>query len=445
MALGRPLSTSDFASPLYGPVLHINHQLSIYPQENPLAGLGEAPSHHYSAWLLSERFGFRAHHYVVHIQKSHITPLMLETRLIWGDEFSETSQKRFRGNGKAINSHMLSYGMNIERHREALLWSFFMLKVDQDGDGYISDSELQSAKLMMGWNGLDTKLNLKVAFPRRLSASKPQIEKNFGASNFPKPLASEYEWTSMDGYAYSFNLQRGSRQWPLFYEEADDENQERFEEPSCILNLKRCITEKRDAESLFKSFAFEQVDCGDCLITHLVGQSGELGLSAFLPEAESNGSYSAYFPKVETAINREEVPPHLPLDKKWKSADFRVESVVKNTGYSEGSKRDFASLLISRYNYAIASAPVAFIMMTVSIRKTKERCWSRLKLIWFSLFVYSSPQNPKGLELALKEIDDQEIAFMCFNDDITSQREATVSKLHEWYEKRFDQKLEFEL
>lgn len=96
MALGQPVSTSDFASPLYGPVLHINHMNSIYPQAHPAAGLGEAPSHHFTAWILSQRFGFRSSHYIVHIQKAHLTPLMLEARLIWGDEWSETSQKRFR-------------------------------------------------------------------------------------------------------------------------------------------------------------------------------------------------------------------------------------------------------------------------------------------------------------------------------------------------------------
>jgi len=46
---------------------------------------------------------------------------------------------------------------------------------------------------------------------------------------------------------------------------------------------------------------------------------------------------------------------------------------------------------------------------------------------------------------ALKKIDEQNTVFMCFNDDITSQRDKTINILHDWYEKKFDQKLSFEL
>lgn len=221
---------------------------------------------------------------------------------------------------------------------------------------------------MMGWDGVDTTEKIKVPFPRRDSARAEEIDSNLLKSNFPKPLASKYEWTSMDGYAYGFNFQRGKRQWPLFYEEEDDPNPERFNDKlACTFKLKVCMKEERNADALFKNFAFQNVGCGDCLISHLVGKSGLKGLSSFLPEVNSNHST---FPKVETSIDREQVPPHLPLDKTWEAADFKMERVVRNTGWSEGNKRDFASLLIARYAYTIASAPAAFVMMVVSLRVT---------------------------------------------------------------------------
>ena len=48
------------------------------------------------------------------------------------------------------NSHFLTFHYIIERHREALLWSFFMLKWRTSGQSEYSDGDLKQIKRALG-------------------------------------------------------------------------------------------------------------------------------------------------------------------------------------------------------------------------------------------------------------------------------------------------------
>lgn len=371
MFLDAPLSPSDFFSPLYGMVLHVNKYFPVTPAEHPRYVQGETPSMQYSAWLLGRRFGMRTRHYVLHVQKVHSTPLLHETRMMWGDDFAQTALRRFRGSGLGANSHLLSYNMIIERHREALLWSYFVSKLDANGDGVYSDEELRAA---FGELGYDTKhtddsfwpwalARKEIPVPKRDTLLRANIKKSLEDAKYPAPLASTYQFSSQDGYLLSgirYDKVK-QNQWPTFFTEPGTPLHD--VSGAAIMSWSVCwpLAKARNPVDLFKHMAFVHSDCGDFLITMLMSIQGRKGLEIFLPKAD------ARFPDVETLVAKEETTPHLPLQPRWDDCEFDLESIARYTGWPGESRRLFSMRLIQRYSYTVAGAPMVFQMLTTPL------------------------------------------------------------------------------
>lgn len=353
--LGRNLTTADFSSPLYGPVFHIDHNTKIQPVQHQANELGEHPSLRYTAWLLGQRFGERVRNYILHITKSHIRPLNQEAQLMFGGELTHTAGERFRGGAQLVNNHLLMYNFVMERHREALLWSYFVARVDEDGDGFYSDTELEGA-----WSdlGLDTTMNLTITLPIRDTLLEDVIHQNLNESHFPVPQETKYTVSSQDGYALlDLNpMKKTSEGWPA-YDENSKETDNGADGGDGLLN---CWDSEsgRDVLGLFKHVAFEEPKCGDFFIALLVSQSGRRGLSAFLPHE------SLSLPRVEAVVDKTETTPHLPLHDRWQVCDFSLEATARNTGWSGLSRRTFAMLLIQRYAYTVGTSANTFQMLT---------------------------------------------------------------------------------
>lgn len=98
-----------------------------------------------------------------------------------------------------------------------------------------------------------------------------------------------------------------------------------------------------EADSVFKRVAFEQPQCGDCLIMGLLGISGLSGLEAFLPSPKDDtyGAVMSEAPLTDT--------PVLPLTKSWRDADYSMRKNVP----SDMTVRSFATRLLLRYSYVM--------------------------------------------------------------------------------------------
>lgn len=402
--LGRNLSTADFSSPLYGPVFHIDHNTKVRPVENQDNELGEHPSLRYSAWLLGERFGQRWRNYIHHITKMHLRPLNQEAQLMFGDELKKTAGQRFRGGAQLVNNHMLMYNFVIERHREALLWSYFVGRVDQDGDGLYSDEEMDGAWADLG---LGTDMNLTVSLPVRDTLHQDVINDNLNASHFPIPQETEYTVSSQDGYALLdlHPMRKTSEGWPAYDREPDETGDTKSEEEDeDLLNCWDTET-GRESVAVFKHVAFEQPKCGDLLVAMLVARSGRRGLSAFLPYE------GARLPVVEKLVDKSETTPHLPLNDRWQDGDFALEAVTRNTGWSGMSRRVFAMSMIQRYAYTIGTSSNTFQMLT-------------------------SMQSARStLQGITKAGGSQAYAFMAINDDMAGPNvEQEQDMFKQWME-----------
>ncbi|PWN53680.1 hypothetical protein IE53DRAFT_383813 [Violaceomyces palustris] len=421
MFFQRRMSAADFFTPIYGPVLRMNPQYMIAPEEHPETRLGEGPSLFWSNFLVSKRFGTKKRAWFQHFQKTYSRPHLLESRTMWPEEFDDAAAHRFRGGGVQANSHFLTYHFMIERHREALLWSFFVLRLDSAGSGRYSDSDVQRARKEMGSTSENGDI-VKVPMPKRVTLD--HIDETLEITHLNRPKSTTYLFSSMDGSASArMPADEPDMPWSDFSKRED--------RVACKLDIGSCWPAgERDAATVFKRFSFERPECGDCLITHLVGQSGKQGLNAFLPPKNSEFPLSRSAGRVaknKAAKASLETTPHLPLGKDFKEVDFSLASVAKTTGWdqgSAGSRRQFAVRMIQRYNYIIGQSSAFY--------------WS-----------LKTPTNTKEGLQGLRVLKDERRgpSMICLNDDLekgAKGRKQVHKYLNEWFEESFPQPLPFE-
>lgn len=526
-------STGDIISPLFGPVLRLDYNLVVEGKRSPENRPGEWSALWHTNWLLDQRFGKRSRPYIEHVHKSFSKSLLLETRMGWAAEHARLALNRFRNSGDNLVTHFLAYYNIVERHREALLWSFFMLRLDADGDGLVSsDQELRSALSQMGLtkdevaialpntteanvtqpnrtHNLSRDLTVTVKLPKRKTLARDSANAALIKTGWPVPLKSKYAFTSQDGYplgdissqviyrrdapnmdlrtskfapAISYDAsprgEGGYFGWPDFVDDpslypSNEWHNRRFDRVACELNLDRCLIQpfseklqsgKLEWEEVFKRFAHADVGCGDCLIHHLVGQSGERGLSAFLapPDKKFEGM-------TEDKARHTNAVPHLPLTSAWnasileinpehepESPCFSVSCILANSGFGKGTPlREFGSKLIQRYAYTLADSPMQFKQLETlhgSQRAMKHLQQSTLRLSALQLFEQEQQASEKtraepGAWLSSQhKVDTERPAFVCINDDITDRWEEIVGKeFTQWLRSMWPQKQAWEL
>jgi hypothetical protein len=193
----------------------------------------------------------------------------------------------------------------IERHREALLWSFLIARSDRDSSGTYSAAERRILLTEIGFIGNQSD-GSPLVVPEPIRQLKNEVAKTLSMAGFGAPLSTHYSFTSHEsGYAYNWlkgrpvRTQSGSyvivnkmrpppanHGWPHYRPGDNKDNQ-----IACTLDLFDCfgadfMAEGGDIVSVqdtFKRLSFEKPMCGDCIISSLLGASGRTGVSAFLP------------------------------------------------------------------------------------------------------------------------------------------------------------------
>lgn len=427
MFLTANLTTADFYTPLFGPVMHIDNNYYFYGRKDAMTGT-ESTGMEYTVTLLRDRFGTPGFGYPAHIQKAMVQPLVLESRLIWRAAFEEASGRRFRGDGRTVNSHMLTYGMLVERHREALLWSFLVAKIDKDGDGVLDDDELGSALQQMGAQNISS--DVSVRLPERDSNRATFRQRALDAVRFPNGLATEHQFSSLDGYPYVSPLHKYSQTTGLRFRDLPPSLQatptmhaKQFTAEYCQVQLLHCWPRNdravplRTTNDILKRFAFETRDCGDCLIMHLVGRSGKKGLQAFLPSANSTFPTHAVDRKSDhvdrdASATAPATAYHLPLTANYANTNFSLAAVMADNKLDNGQasdRRTFVLHLLTRYSYSIGTAPGGFEMLRTA---------------------YGAERQLNRLTVQTKA---KKYAFLCINDDIVEDAPLVKQTMRNYF------------
>lgn len=291
----------------------------------------------------------------------------------------------------------------IERHREALLWSFFVARSDKNQDGSLSISERRQMVKELGYYPYSETEDLEGYLPFRNSLD--ELKETFEVTGLELPLSTTLTFSSLDGYVAGPTYGRGK--WPLASNQIQMVKEEEIaeEKRKGIKPTKKQIKEQqRQAKKLkeqqlknpelpkkipslnvqkltsvcrfngltcfgkdflsssksistdenFKRVAFENHQCGDCAILLLLAANdGRPGLSNFLPDKSTSSSSSS-------SSNSKESPPleALGFEKDYHSIDFAP--------YNPSSipfLRQRALRLIQRYSYTVGESSTQFISM----------------------------------------------------------------------------------
>ncbi|KAH7392329.1 hypothetical protein DE146DRAFT_662244 [Phaeosphaeria sp. MPI-PUGE-AT-0046c] len=271
MILGKPHAASDLYSPLFGPTLGFkdNAYNTLQPPTSKDAErFGEKPFLIYTSWLLNRRFGARKRKGQVHFGHSLSRNVSREAITSFPRPALRSTAQRFRGEtGFQLYSWYLIFHYTIERHREALLWSYIMLRSDTDDDGYLSWPERK--KVLR-----DIKEGMSNEAPERFRTRLfYRVGDILQQAGLERPRVNiDILWTSLDG--------------PMAIKDLDCDV---FDTEDCLAPGFSAPASDPQAHSpvfssaaIFDRVAREIPRCGDCLLK-LVLNRRRAGLGPLLP------------------------------------------------------------------------------------------------------------------------------------------------------------------
>ncbi|KAJ7750763.1 hypothetical protein B0H14DRAFT_2981816 [Mycena olivaceomarginata] len=370
---------SAFHTTLYGPVFRMDPYLLV-------DGGGEWRSIPWSAHLLDERFGTRRRPYIKHNARALSLPLLHEAALAFGEAFAATPLSRFRGEHFApreweVNTIFLATHFVIERHREALLWSWVVGKWGSQArmSGMLDEKTKVAMWAELGGRDGKSEINLRMATRKTMQDIEPNLKRaEIKPPRAPKSLLEAdtvYSWVSMNGYS------------PTWHNLASH----------ISISRDKCLGANDErAWDMFRRLVMDDISCGDQVISALMHAS-KSGLGVFLPPHS--------------------VPPPPPS-----LADPIILPLVLPVAPTPfpANPRAFVVRLIQRYSYAIGESAMYFV------GPQSAQAASRLLR-----------DADRQRNIALMCINDD------LGDDEVEVR-AADEVMRQWFEERWPEKLECE-
>ncbi|KAI4784980.1 hypothetical protein E4T52_00029 [Aureobasidium sp. EXF-3400] len=462
----RKLAVSDFTTPLYGPVIKtLTRFTSMYlPAESTfwrtINPAGEEPGIKRAAWVLGKRFSLRPYYYITHHPRTLWLPLLREAAQTFPQAFTDTPLSRFRAQDDvpaSVQAVFLGSWYVVERHREALLWTWVVAKWGgRSGNLSATSKDRMWAELTDEVSPSSSRLSIPV--PIRAPVINTDV---FQKANISIPTSTEYSFSSKDGYALSYvdsmwpwnrprhgypDLTRGL----LDNKTSADSSASRSQynrNPSfvaaqaCVINRSTCFgasSKDETASDFFKRIAFENHECGDCIITALIGASGTSGIDKFLPDHHAGTD-----PELRTdAVTS---PPHLPLTSDWTTTDFSMTYAIPNGSLrSDMTLRTWCIRLIQRYSYVLGS--VESDLYKVERASDLEAKVSEIEL---------TLQEDGEMDAGPKDRDWRSrmgwargpLTFLCLNDDIKDTgklRDRIDELLVTFFDRMWPERMNFE-
>ncbi|GAK66960.1 uncharacterized protein PAN0_015d5185 [Moesziomyces antarcticus] len=368
----RPVSASDFWSPLYGATYRFDPEV---PSAGASPTAGEEALQKPNA-LLDARFGARPRRKLRDLPVPVSASILAEMRHIWPDVLRLTPEAK----STTFDFGFLAAHYVLERHREALLWSFMVAKHDRDADGVFSAAEAEALLKDLNIDAHRAYAAPQVEVPRRGTRSAATVASNLRRAQMPERLGKESMMSSMDGLAFLI---------PRSSDAQEGAAAEEAQPPVCRLE-RECVKPLLDAvtgsdrprvSEVLRRVAFQAPMCGDCMLTHLVGQSGEQGLSAFLPAAELE------MPVIEV----------LPLTARFEQADHSLAG----SGLARTTRLHGVTQLLARYAHTVVQQQSFVTPAMSTLSQTRLGLITLEVLESSSLFSFKQQLNAsEPLELA---------------------------------------------
>ncbi|KAH9917959.1 uncharacterized protein B0H18DRAFT_883279 [Fomitopsis serialis] len=408
---GVPLQPATFYTPAYGIVLHLDTGLMVPPDPPTVLTKGEWRGMGESNFMLSQRFGARHRPYVMHEAKVVSAPILAEIETVWPGAFARAAGHLFRetagpGTPSDVNTMLLHAHFIVERAREALLWAWVVGRHGGVDDAWGVEEE-RRAWAQVSAEGVGAR-EVVVTADHRYTLEGERVESALRESGLEGGLGkTSYVFSSLDGYAYA-GLGTGAPFSRVTPDVAEDDLL------TCTISYDECFAGYSRASDVFKHVAFENPQCGDCIITALARASGHLGISAFLPAPERQlADLSA---KIPGFAEPSDTMPHLPLVPRFEDGDFSLRGVMGTAG--ERNVRAWTLRVLQRYRYVVGNTPAMFEMLL----------------------------HTEQVKAMLQRVDETtDAALICINDDVEKGHEEYVAPLFkEWQEHRWPEPAEWE-
>ncbi|KAF2646170.1 hypothetical protein P280DRAFT_388134 [Massarina eburnea CBS 473.64] len=272
MILGKPHTAADLYSPLFGHTMSFkdNAYNTLKPPTQADADrFGEKPFLIYTSWLLNRRFGARKRKGQVHFGHSLSRSIAREAITSFPRPALRSAYQRFRGEtGFQLYSWYVMFHYTMERHREALLWSYIMLRSDQNDDGYLDWKERKKIldELAEGMGNQTPE-----QYRNRTYYRVGELLEKAGLQS-PK-VNTEILWTAMDGPIMIKNLDCDAF-------DTEDCLAPGFSMPSSDTAARTPVF---SSAAIFDRIARESPRCGDCLVKLILNRSRS-GLGPLLPD-----------------------------------------------------------------------------------------------------------------------------------------------------------------
>jgi hypothetical protein len=239
------------------------------PTEEDAERFGEKPFLIYTSWLLNRRFGARKRKGQVHFGHSLGRSVTKEAITSFPRPALRSAMQRFRGEtGFQLYSWFAIFHYTMERHREALLWSYIMLRSDADDDGYLSWDERKKILQELG-QGMSNETPEQ--FRHRIYYRVGEHQEQAGLQ--APQVNTDVLWTSMDG--------------PIMIKDLDCDA---FDTEDCLApGFSMPSSDSYSRSPVFSSAAiFDRISrqsprCGDCLLKLILNRR-RAGLGPLLPD-----------------------------------------------------------------------------------------------------------------------------------------------------------------
>ncbi|KAF2838867.1 hypothetical protein M501DRAFT_934881, partial [Patellaria atrata CBS 101060] len=276
MLLGRPHAASDIYSPLFGPTMGFKsngYNTLQPPSEVDAHRFGEKPYLIYTSWLLNRRFGHRKRKGQVHFGHSLSRSVTREAINTFPRPALRSACQRFRGEtGFQLYSWYVTFHYTMERHREALLWSYIMIRSDTNGDGNLGWAERQAVMHDLE-QGLEREG--QTTFRKRMFY---YVGRSLAEAGLEPPKVNiDTLWTSLDGPAMIRDIE--------CYE--FDVNQCLAPGFSSPLSDQHYTNPVFSSATIFDRLSRQDTHCGDCLIKLLLNRVVK-GLNPMLPKKKTH-------------------------------------------------------------------------------------------------------------------------------------------------------------
>ena len=274
MLLGKPHVASDIYSPLFGPSM--GFKTNSYNTVNPPTDIdarrfGEKPFLIYTSWLLNRRFGARKRKGQIHFGHSMSRSVTREAIKSFPRPAAQSACQRFRGEtGFQLYSWYVVFHYTMERHREALLWSYIMQRSDIDQNGNLGWAERQ---IVMEDLEEGMQKEGEATFRKRMFY---HMNEHLEEAGLKSPQVNiDVQWTSLDGPAaikdiacLEFNVNECLA--PGFSTPSSDETYKNY---------------VFSTASIFDRVSRQHPKCGDCLLKLILNRAKK-GLGPLLPNKE---------------------------------------------------------------------------------------------------------------------------------------------------------------